>query len=197
VGIVDAEIMNTPAHAIINLLLFGKNHRKTHSIAIIAGALIPDAPMLLFYLWEKLHGISEHVIWGELYNDPAWQALFNSFHSFPLLALACVAAWRARLSVLAIFFASMFCHSLFDFPVHHSDAHQHFFPFSDYRFISPVSYWDPAHFGLWVSALEVLIMLVGSAYLLRSSQSIVKTRWVTGLLSIYFLFLVIAIALWT
>jgi len=189
--------MNTPAHAIINLLLFGKKHRKTHSIAIIAGALIPDAPMLLFYLWEKLHGISERVIWGELYNHPAWQALFNSFHSFPLLALACVVAWRARLSVWAIFFASMFCHSLLDFPVHHSDAHQHFFPFSDCRFISPVSYWDPAHFGLWVSALEVLIMLVGSAYLLRSSQSIVKTRWVAGLLSVYLLFLVTSVALWT
>ena len=188
--------MNTPAHAIINLLLFGKQHRKTHSVAIIAGALSADAPMLLFYLWEKLHGISERVIWDELYHHPTWQTFFNSFHSFPLLALACVAAWRARLSAWAIFFASMFGHSLFDFPVHHNDAHQHFFPFSDYRFISPVSYWDPAHFGLWVSALEVMVMVVGGAYLLRSSQSTVKTRWVGGLLSVYLLFFVMATALW-
>ncbi len=189
--------MNTPAHAIINLLLFGKRHRKTHSVAIIAGALIPDAPMLGFYLWEKMHGIAEHVIWGTRYYQAAWQGLFNSFHSFPILALATWIAWRTRHSGWAIFFASMFCHSLWDIPVHHSDAHAHFFPLSDYRFISPISYWEPAHFGLWVSALEISIMLLGSIYLLRSSQSIVKTRWVIGLLSVYLLLLTAAITLWT
>jgi len=188
--------MNTPAHAIINLLLFGKAHRKTHAVAIVTGALIPDAPMLLFYVWEKWHGISERVIWGDLYHQPVWQALFNTFHSLPLLALACFAAWRARLSGWAIFFASMFCHSLFDFPVHHSDAHQHFFPFSDYRFISPVSYWNPVHYGLWISGVEILIMLIGGVYLLRSSQSIVKKRWVGALLSVYLIFWVAAAMLW-
>jgi len=189
--------MNTPAHAIINLLLFGKKHRKTHSVAIVLGALIPDLPMLLFYIWEKIQGVSERVIWGDLYHQAAWQDFFNAFHSFPLLALACFAAWRAKLSVWTMFFGSMFCHSLFDFPVHHSDAHQHFFPFSDYRFISPISYWNPDYYGLWVGGVEILVMLVGSAYLLHSSQSIVKTRWVVGVLSVYLLFLLAAIALWS
>jgi len=188
--------MNTPSHAIINLLLFGKKHRKIHSVAIVAGALIPDAPMLLFYLWEKLHGISEHVIWGDLYYHPAWQGLFNSFHSFPLLTLACFAAWRAKLSVWSIFFASMFCHSLFDFPVHHSDAHQHFFPFSDYRFISPISYWNPDYYGAWIGGLEVLVMLTGSVYLLRNSQNIALKRSVAVLLSAYLLFALAAVVLW-
>ncbi len=188
--------MNTPAHAIINLLLFGKKHRKTHSVAIVAGALMPDLPMLLFYLREKLHGTPERLIWSERYNDPVWQAVFNSFHSFPLLALAIWMAWRGRCSGWAIFFASMFCHSLFDFPVHHRDAHAHFFPLSDYRFISPLSYWDPAHYGLWISALEVVIMVVGSLYLWRSSQSRVKRVQVAGLLSVYLLFLFAAVVVW-
>jgi len=188
--------MNTPAHAIINLLLFGKKHRQTYSVAIVLGALIPDAPMLVFYLWEKWQGISERVIWAELYHHPAWQAWFSSFHSFPILALACFIAWRARLTTWAIFFASMFCHSLFDFPVHRYDAHQHFFPLSDYRFISPISYWDPAHFGLWVTALEASVMLVGGMYLLRSSQSKAKTYWVGGLLLIYLLFMAGAVVIW-
>ena len=188
--------MNTPAHAIINLLLFGGKHRQSHSVAIVAGALIPDAPMVLFYLWEKLHGMPERLIWRVRYHDPAWQALFNSFHSFPLLALATWAAWRAGRSGWAIFFASMFFHALFDFPVHHRDAHAHFYPLSDYRFISPLSYWDPTHYGLWISALEVVVMVVGGLYLLHTSRSVVQTRLVAALLAIYLLFLVTALAVW-
>ncbi|MDX8404646.1 MAG: hypothetical protein R8K50_00670, partial [Mariprofundus sp.] len=159
-------------------------------------ALLPDAPMLLFYIQEKIQGVSEHVIWSELYYHPGWQALFNTFHSFPLLALACYAAWRARMRATAVFFASMFCHSLFDFPVHHSDAHQHFFPLSDYRFISPISYWDPAHYGLWVGSLELLIVVAGGGWLLRTGQSVMLSRSVSGLLCVYLLFWAFAAAMW-
>jgi len=189
--------MNTPAHAIINLLLMGRQHREKHGLAIVAGALIPDAPMLLFYIWEKFQSISERVIWGELYHQPAWQAFFNAFHSFPLLALACFAAWRAKLSVWAMFFASMFCHSLFDFPVHHSDAHQHFFPFFDYRFISPLSYWNPDYYGLWVGGAEAFVMLVGSLYILRSSERMALKWTVAVLLSVYVLFALFAVLWWS
>jgi len=188
--------MNTPAHAIINLLLMGKKHREKHGLVIMAGALIPDAPMLLFYVWEKVHGISERMIWGELYHQPAWQALFNVFHSFPLLMLACFAAWRAKLSLWTMFFASMFCHSLFDFPVHHSDAHQHFFPFSDYRFISPISYWNPDYYGLWVGGMEAFLMLFGSVDVWLSSENIALKRSVVALLSAYLFFALAAIVWW-
>jgi len=37
----------------------------------------------------------------------------------------------------------MALHALFDFPLHHDDGHRHFWPFSEFRFDSPVSYWDP------------------------------------------------------
>ncbi|MDQ6997953.1 MAG: hypothetical protein Q9M17_04495 [Mariprofundus sp.] len=188
--------MNTPAHAIINLLLMGKKHRGKHALAIIAGALIADAPMLVFYLWEKYQGLAERLIWSDLYHQPAWQMWFNAFHSFPLLALACFVAWRARLSAWSIFFASMFCHSLFDFPFHHNDAHQHLFPFSDYRFISPLSYWNPEYFGLWIGSLEILVMIVGSIYLLRSSQSVVLKRGVSIIFLVYLMFILAAAAWW-
>jgi len=72
----------------------------------------------------------------------------------------------------------------------------HFFPFSDYQFISPISYWDPAHFGLWISALEVALMVMGSTYLLRHSESTAQTRWVRGLLAIYLLFFAMAVVWW-
>jgi len=50
-------------------------------------------------------------------------------------------------------------------PVHHDDGHRHFFPLSDWRFESPVSYWDPAHYGhifLWI---ELLLVAAGTVWL--------------------------------
>ena len=36
------------------------------------------------------------------------------------------------------------------------DAHRHFYPLSDYRFISLVSYWDPRHYGTVAMPAELL-----------------------------------------
>ena len=188
--------MNTPAHAIANLLLFRKSIRETHAVAIVAGALLPDAPMLLFYLWARLSGMHERAIWRDGYFDPGWQALFDAFHSFPLLGLAWLLAWRARMQALSLFFASMVMHSLFDFPFHHNDAHRHFWPLSDFRFASPVSYWDPAYYGQYVSALELLVVMAGGAWLLRTAESPTLFRCTAAILFIYLAFWAVAAAIW-
>jgi len=188
--------MNTPAHAIINLLLMRKQQRESHPFAIVAGALIPDAPMFVFYLWARLSGMSEQAIWRDGYYDPAWQALFDAFHSFPLLALAWLVAWRLRMQTMMIFFASMFMHSLFDFPVHHDDAHRHFWPISDFRFASPISYWDPAHYGSIIAPLELLVVIAGGAWLLRTADSRTLFRCTAAILLVYLTFWAFAAALW-
>ncbi len=188
--------MNTPAHAIINLLLFRKSARETHAVAIVAGALLPDAPMLVFYLWARLSGMSERTIWHDGYYDPGWQALFDAFHSFPLLGLAWLLAWRARMRALSLFFASMVMHSLFDFPFHHNDAHRHFWPLSDFRFLSPISYWDPAYYGQYVSVLELLVVVAGGAWLLRTAESPILFRCTAAVLFIYLAFWAVAAAIW-
>jgi len=188
--------MNTPAHAIINLLLFRKSIRKTHAVAIVAGALLPDAPMLVFYVWARLSGMSERTIWRDGYFDPGWQALFDAFHSFPLLGLAWLVVWRARIQVLAVFFASMFMHSLFDFPFHHNDAHRHFWPLSDFRFASPISYWDPAHYGQFMGPLELLVVIAGGAWLLRTAESPVLFRSTAAILFVYLAFWAFAAVIW-
>ena len=61
-----------------------------------------------------------------------------------------------------ILFLSMILHSLGDLPVHNDDAHRHFFPFSNYRFISPFSYWDRKHYGSIVSVVEMLLVLLST-----------------------------------
>ena len=188
--------MNTPAHAIAGLLLLGKKNRENHAAAIVAGSLIPDAPMLVFYLWARMSGMSEHAIWRDGYYDPGWQAVFDAFHSFPLLALGWAAAWRLKMRSVAMFLAAMLLHSACDFPLHHSDAHRHFWPFSDFRFASPVSYWDPHYFGQWAGALELLLVIAGGAWLLRTAESKVLFRATAAVLMVYLLFWAFAAAIW-
>lgn len=188
--------VNTPAHAIVNLLFFRKTHREAHAIAIVAGSLMPDVPMFVFYLWAKLNALSERSIWRDGYFDSGWQAVFDTFHSFPLLGLAWLMAWRARMNALAIFFASMFVHSLFDFPLHHDDAHRHFFPFSGFRFVSPVSYWNPAYHGQIVGAAELLVVVTGGAWLLKTANTPVLRNAVSAMLFIYIAFWGFAMAMW-
>ena len=44
-----------------------------------------------------------------------------------------------------------------DLPVHHDDGHPHFWPFTMWIFESPLSYWDPRHFGAWLGAFEIAL----------------------------------------
>lgn len=162
--------MNTPTHLVVNLLVLGRRDRPREITPIGLGALVPDAPMLVFYLWERLvAGASEQEIWGARYWDPGWQAFIDAFNSLPLIALGLGVSWYlyARTTHttagrwLGLFFTSMALHVALDLPLHHEDAHRHLFPFSDWRFLSPVSYWDPERFGGVVSLLEVLIGAFG------------------------------------
>jgi hypothetical protein len=188
--------MNTPAHAIINLLLFRKKDREIHTIPIVAGALLPDVPIFVFYGWARCNGLDERSIWRQDYFDSGWQLVFDAFHSLPLLGLAWFMAWRARMNALAVFSASMFVHSLFDLPVHHDDAHRHFWPLSDVRFSSPVSYWDPAHFGQFVGLLELLVVMAGGAWLLCQAQTPQGRNIIVSVMLFYVAFWVFALVTW-
>ena len=161
--------MNTPAHAVINLLLLarkpGQNISHNRSATIIAGALLPDLAIIVFYAWHLLLGTPESQIWSVEYYRPIWQALIDSFNSIPLIGLAMLICWRTRHYLLLAFFSSMLLHVFGDLPLHHDDAHRHFFPFSDWRFASPVSYWDPAHHGQWASLIEFVGVLAAAAFM--------------------------------
>jgi len=206
--------VTTPAHAALSLIVLGRSERNALPVAL--GAVAPDLPMLVFYLWERLaRGVSEGRIWSERYFDPGWQVVFDIPSSIPLLALAlCVllvlvgrrstaaggvppagvaATPRpARLTAAALFVASMILHALGDLPLHREDAHRHFFPFSDWRFTSPVSYWDPDHYGGYAAIGEVVLVLAVSVFLFRAYRG--RGRWiVAGVAGIYALFVGFAV----
>lgn len=178
--------MNTPAHAAINLLLLSRDpeHRKT--VAVIGGALLPDLAIIVFYAWQLMLGRTENQIWSIEYYRPLWQAWIDIFNSIPLVSMAILLSWHTRQYLLLAFFSSMLLHIFGDLPLHHDDAHRHFFPLLEWRFESPVSYWDPAHHGRWASLFEFVAVVSASAFMYRR---IVPLRpWVVAILAIYLLY---------
>jgi hypothetical protein len=172
--------VNTPAHVALNALLLGRGGWQPHWLAVTAGALLPDLPMVGFYLLERVgRGTPERVIWGQLYFDPGWQSFFDAFNSLPLIGLAALIAWRAGATQALAFLASMALHCLADLPLHREDAHAHFWPLTSWRFLSPISYWDPRHGGLVFLTLELALLLAAPFVLRRRSRAWGRVGWLT------------------
>jgi len=174
--------MNTPAHLIFGLAAFGKVDAPKVTAAALFGAILPD---LSLYLLAGTHlfvlGTSPEVVFGELYFSDLWQTIFKIDNSFLLwgvvlgLGLALRSAWVVALSGAALL------HIGLDFPLHHDDGRAHFWPLTDWVFQSPVSYWDPAHYGGIVGALEILVCL-GLCYWLWGKFRTVPMRVLITLL---------------
>lgn len=155
--------MNTPSHAIINLALLGK---RTYVLSALLGGVVPDLPIFMFFLFQKLiQNQSGQAIWGEIYFSDKWQAILAPFHSIPFAIMLVALAVGFRKHAWTVFGLSLIMHSALDFPFHHADAHMHFFPFSDYRFRSPLSYWDPAHHAKWVGLFEYASVALSSYFI--------------------------------
>ena len=67
------------------------------------------------------------------------------------LGLALRRTWVIALAGAALL------HIGLDFPLHHDDGRAHFWPISNWIFESPVSYWDPAHYGSILTPIELLV----------------------------------------
>lgn len=157
--------MNTPAHVILNLAVLGRD-AKSRTWPLLVGAILPDAPMFVFFLWETLVvGAPQSEIWGEAYFRDGWQDFFDIFNSIPLLIAAMLLCWRFQFEWARWMFASALVHCFFDLPLHNDDAHRHFLPLSGFRFASPVSYWDPRHYGAFAAFGEVVVVCVGAGVL--------------------------------
>lgn len=153
--------MNTPSHYIVNLAILGKKFSPQANLAIGIGAILPDVPIFIFYFVAKfIHKMPDSQIWSEAYYQPFWQNIIALFHSFPMALIGLIACWYWGWKPGAILFGSMILHSCFDLPVHNDDAHRHLYPFSNYRFISPISYWDPRHYGKIVALVELISVLI-------------------------------------
>jgi hypothetical protein len=177
--------MNTQSHAVLTFYLLRRmlgeraERIKHVNVVLFSGAILPDLAIFLFFVWYTLfEPTSQRVMWSELAFLNEWQFVFSLFHSFPLWAIASVAFLLLKKPKATLFCLAALISAVQDFFVHHDDGHAHFFPFSDYRFESPVSYWDPAHYGWYASTAEAILVLAASFWAYRR----LETRWGKGLL---------------
>lgn len=171
--------MNTPSHYIINLAFLGQTIAPQQNIAITIGAILPDMPIFLFYFMAKyIYKLPESKIWSEAYYEPLNQDLVALFHSIPLAVIGLGICFYLDWQFGTVLCISIICHSLLDLPVHNSDAHRHFFPFSNYRFISPFSYWDVNHYAKYIAGIEVLLVLIANPLIL----DLLKSHFTKGLI---------------
>jgi len=190
--------MNTPAHVALNLAILGKKENAGDIWAITLGAILPDLPIITFYLFHKLFlRTAELVIWSRAYFAAGWQIFFDIFSSSPMMVLGLFLAMRFKFRKTALFLASMGIHDLSDFLLHNDDAHRHFFPLSDWRFHSPVSYWDPAHFGQFIAPLEAIGVLVACFFVWRRFASKGVRKLISVIVLIYTVYWGYAIWMWT
>lgn len=178
--------MNTPSHVILNLAILINPQSISQPMPILYGAVLPDIPMFLLYFWAKfIRRLPERQIWTETYYEPFWQNITHTFHSIPLALIGWVVAYYLGWQEIQLIFSSVFLHSLFDLPVHNDDAHRHFLPFSNYRFISPISYWDVKHHGEVVAKVEMLLVLVATLYVFPFFHSYISKSLLIGVNLMY------------
>ncbi|WP_088243688.1 hypothetical protein [Calothrix rhizosoleniae] len=164
--------MNTPSHAILNLAILTTPTYPEATLPILVGAILPDIPIFTMYFWAKwVVRQSEREIWTTTYYQPLWLNLTHIFHSIPLKIIGIAIAYLLGYWQWEVLFMSALAHSLLDFPVHNDDAHRHFYPFSHYRFISPISYWNPKYHGRVVALVEKLLVLGATIYIFPLQDS--------------------------
>lgn len=186
--------MNTPTHLLIGAAALAAPRTATgdrwRNPAIVLFALLPDLGLFVLFVWARLiQGASEQVLWDDIYWEDHWQTLFAIGNSVPLylaLLIAGLVLRATRLGRLIIVAAcAALLHLAFDLPVHADDAHRHFWPISDWRFHSPISYWDPDHHGDTMTAIEIALGLALSVILWRRFPSRIVRGCLVGAMTLY------------
>lgn len=175
-------LVNSQTHLIMGAALFGKPLPRL-AWAGAAGGFAPDLPMYVIVSGLRLQGHSLDRIFSRFYWQDFWQIANAIGHNFLLWgSLAIISAWAVFANkrtgnpgnaaggwpgLTFAFSASALLHSAIDFLTHRDDAHMHFWPLSDWRFRSPVSYWDSNHYGTQFSLFEAALGIAIAAILMR------------------------------
>lgn len=176
--------MITPTHAVVNALVARRAGRRTplscrSRVAFVVGGVVPDialstlnvAAIIYYPLVDDVSFSAAHerAMYDLYFNSPWWIAGHNLLHA-PIILLALIAGasllnpqWRRRIRFVA---AGALLHSVIDIAVHHDDGPLLFFPVSwSIRFRSPVSYWDPDHYGWFMRPVDLAITVAGLVWL--------------------------------
>ena len=136
----------------------------------IGPRVYPWVSIYVCWVWLTfIRGEPQQKIWDEIYFNPPMQltaAIFNSVPIYATLAFIGALYRKTVWGLLLLFFAlAALIHIALDFPVHGHDAYAHFWPITDWKFHSPISYWEVDHHANWVGLIEVFFCL-GAIYVL-------------------------------
>lgn len=139
---------------------------------VLGGALIPDLAIFLWAPWQKWAlGREWNAIWDQHYFEPPMQTLIALFNSVPIYAvILVVGVWQRQTRwgvILILLSCAALLHIALDAPVHGHDAYRHMWPLSNWRFYSPVSYWDGDLHARWVSFVEAMLVIMSVIVLWR------------------------------
>jgi len=153
--------VNVPAHLIFGAAAFGKPGQPRVTTAAVLGSFVPDISLFVMAGWSLfVAGIDPSVVFGQYYFSDRWQQVFAVDNSFVLWGAGLGMAIWARRPVLVAFIAAVLLHLAFDFALHNDDARIQFWPISDWKFYSPLSYWDPRYYANIVSPVETVLTLI-------------------------------------
>ena len=179
----------SPTHTLMALAAFSKKGDAKRNWAVFMGSIIPDAFIYICAGWLiGVKGVTHQRMWNEIYFEAPMQLTASIFNSIPIYIGLAALGWGLRKALwakLLMFFAlAALLHIAFDFPLHNDDAYAHFWPFSGWRYISPVSYWDPDHHAGIFRIIEAFIGFGLIVVLMRRFSA----RWVQVLLAITIMF---------
>lgn len=176
--------MNTPSHIILHLWirkLWNAKKRNKIPKSFVLWALAPDIglylcvflyiPISLYIFWNTGEYTFKHMFETLYFEHPLWIFAYNILHSPLTLSFFLGGTYMLQnylgkyFRILLWFFIWCLLHTAFDIPLHYDDGPRIFYPFSDYRFMSPVSYWDVNHYARYVIPIELLWNVCISIYL--------------------------------
>jgi hypothetical protein len=146
--------MLTTTHALLNTALLGRKNKPERNWPLILGACLPDLPGFLNLVMKTVDFISNKGVWDKSYYSPAWVPWVDWAHSIPLALAPIPLFFFLKYRFGLCFCLSMALHDIEDLFVHSLRSHRHFLPFSDYRFISPISCQEPQFHAALVFPLE-------------------------------------------
>lgn len=176
--------MNTPSHIILHLgirkYLEGKKILIPKSF--VFWALAPDIglylcvilyiPISKYLLWNSTEYTFMHMFDDLYFEHPLWIFAYNILHApLMLFSIFCIIYLfrnnlRKYYKIINWLIIWCFIHTVFDIPLHHNDGPRIFYPFSDYRFMSPISYWDVNYYANYVIPFELWWCILIMCYLL-------------------------------
>jgi len=155
------------------------------SVLVVFGAVLPDASLVVMWLIAKAQNVPDEIIFGQWYYSDYWTRIGAMSNSIPVfsavaaLSFVTFRVWANKASVMSTLALGLMAvslsallHTITDFPLHHNDGHAHFWPLSRWIFESPVSYWDPLHYGRQWTVIELILAGALIMYLWRKYSNI-------------------------